>query len=126
MPTPHAYWELIVGAIRTVTHIIAWHVEASDLADFLCGARIYGTFVGYSETDRAYARLTEWFHAVGTPRRRKNRSSGRLQATRGRLANYERCVGYTRGLWVGNDGPRKILSKSTLAHSFYVTRESCF
>ena len=111
--------------MRTISRIVASHVDVSELADDLCEARVYGTFVGSSETDRADARLTEWFHAVGTPRRRKNRLSGGLQATRGRLANAERCAGYTRVSWVGNDDPRKILAKSTTAHTFSMTRDSC-
>lgn len=45
--------------MRTISRLVASHVDASELADDLCEARIYGTFVGYSETDRAYARLTE-------------------------------------------------------------------
>ncbi|NDB19947.1 MAG: hypothetical protein EB020_03610 [Proteobacteria bacterium] len=69
--------------MRTISRIVASHVDASGLADDLCETRVYGTFVGSSERDRADARLTAQFHAVGTPRRCKNRSSGGLQATRG-------------------------------------------
>ena len=126
LPTPHIHWNVLDGAMRTISRIVASHVDASDLADDLCEARIYGTFGGYSETDRADARLTEWFNAVGTPRRCKNRSSGGLQATRGRLANAERCAGYTLGSWVGNDDPRKTLSKSKAVPSIRMNRDSCF
>ena len=41
-----------------MSRIVASHVDASDLADDLCEAHIYGTFVDYSEKDRDFARLT--------------------------------------------------------------------
>jgi hypothetical protein len=45
--------------MRNISRIVASHVDASELADDLCETCIYGNFVGYSETDRVDARLTE-------------------------------------------------------------------
>ena len=52
------HWNVLDGAMRTISRIVASHVDSSDLADDLCENRIYGTFVGSSERDRADARLT--------------------------------------------------------------------
>ncbi|MEN9615371.1 MAG: hypothetical protein RL022_793, partial [Chloroflexota bacterium] len=59
LSTPHIHWNGLDGAMRTISRIVASHVDASELADDLCETCIYGNFVGYSETDRADARLTE-------------------------------------------------------------------
>ncbi len=59
LPTPHVHWKVFDGAMRTISRIVASHVDASELADDLCETCLYGNFVGYSETDRVDARLTE-------------------------------------------------------------------
>jgi hypothetical protein len=53
------HWNVLDGAMRTISRIVASHVDASELADDLCETCIYGNFVGCSETDRADARLTK-------------------------------------------------------------------